>query len=287
MTALRCAQCGSPGGLLHRKRPWSHASHGSKTWEVSNCFRKVWRSFVSLIVQPVCIVTPWCKRCSHCKKDTPTRDIIVGGHEDASASAPNAPQPPNSLEPVPPGDPLDDGPLPNCPIRYVLSRNPIDNALPVYAEPRPSSLVVLRPGQKALREPHQWSPGPFSTVIDVACCLRKSPTAVTGHQQGRKVVAYTDCPPIYPMASLGLEWLDEDSLVQMWPEGLRQKRRIEKKNDCSSGRQATFTSLSEESWDSNTLGPFVEEKGPRSHKMTTTEDEDLVPSQPEDPSAKP
>ena len=238
MTALRCAQCGSPGGLLHRKRPWSHASHGSKTWEVSNCFRKVWRSFVSLIVQPVCIVTPWCKRCSHCKKDTPTQDIIVGGHEDASASAPNAPQPPNSLEPVPPGDPLDDGPLPNCPIRYVLSRNPIDNALPVYAEPRPSSLVVLRPGQKALREPSVVT---WAVLHRYRCRLLPAevPNGCDRAPAGRKVVAYTDCPPIYPMASLGLEWLDEDSLVQMWPEGLRQKRRIEKKKKIAAlgGRQ--------------------------------------------------
>ena len=64
------------------------------------------------------------RRCNFCGSDTPFREFRVGDtfqdrrqprHQDAAASGP-APgqQPPQSSQPVPPGEPMDDSPL-NCP----------------------------------------------------------------------------------------------------------------------------------------------------------------------------
>ena len=70
----------------------------------------------------------WCHRCSHCKGDTP-QDFVVGdtfqdrrrlGHQNAApVGSPTAHQPPRGSQPVPPGDPFDGGPLPNCTFRDI------------------------------------------------------------------------------------------------------------------------------------------------------------------------
>ena len=71
-----------------------------------------------------------CRRCVSCGFDTPLRELRVGdtledrrqpGHQDAAASGlATGQQLPQSLKPVPPGEPLDDSPLPNCLIRDVV-----------------------------------------------------------------------------------------------------------------------------------------------------------------------
>ena len=69
-----------------------------------------------------------CRRCISCGFDTPLRELRVGdtfqdrrqpGHQDAAAPV-SGQQPPQSSQPVPPGEPLDDSPLPNCPIRDIV-----------------------------------------------------------------------------------------------------------------------------------------------------------------------
>ena len=71
-----------------------------------------------------------CRRCNFCGSDTLLRDLRVGdtfqdrrqpGHQNAAprGAAANQ-QPPRSSQPVPPGDPLDDRPQPNCTIRDIV-----------------------------------------------------------------------------------------------------------------------------------------------------------------------
>ena len=52
------------------------------------------------------IRSPVCNRCSHCRRDTPTRNIIVQ-------------HPPHSSQPGPSGDPVDDSPFPDRPTRDI------------------------------------------------------------------------------------------------------------------------------------------------------------------------
>ena len=71
-----------------------------------------------------------CRQCNNCGSDTLLRELRVGdtfqdrrqpGHQDAAVSGPAAGQQlPQSSQPVPPGEPLDDSPLPNCPTRDVV-----------------------------------------------------------------------------------------------------------------------------------------------------------------------
>ena len=70
------------------------------------------------------------RRCNFCGSDTPLRELRVGdafqgrrqsGHQNAVAGGTAASQQlPQSSQPVPPGEPLDDSPLPNCPILDVV-----------------------------------------------------------------------------------------------------------------------------------------------------------------------
>ena len=70
-----------------------------------------------------------CRRCKSCGFDTPLRELRVGdtfqdrrqpGHQDAAASGTAfGQQLPQSSQPVPPGEPLDDSPLPDCPIHQL------------------------------------------------------------------------------------------------------------------------------------------------------------------------
>ena len=71
-----------------------------------------------------------CRRCNLCGRDTPLRELRVGDtfqdrrqawHQDAAAGGPATRQQlPQSSQPVPPGEPLDDSPLPNCSIGDVV-----------------------------------------------------------------------------------------------------------------------------------------------------------------------
>ena len=81
-------------------------------------------------VKPVTFRSRRCRRCSFCRSDAPTRNLIVGdifqdrgqpGHQDAAPGGlPSVCQPLHSSQPVPPGDPLDDSPLPTCSIRDIV-----------------------------------------------------------------------------------------------------------------------------------------------------------------------
>ena len=78
----------------------------------------------------ITIRSRWCHRCSYNESDTPTRDLTVGdtfqdrrqpGHQDAApAGSPTVYHPLRSSQPVPPGDPPDDTPLPNCSDKQLL-----------------------------------------------------------------------------------------------------------------------------------------------------------------------
>ena len=65
-----------------------------------------------------------CRRCNLCGSGTPLLELRVGDtfrDQDAAASSlATGQQLPQSSQPVPPGEPLDDSPLPNCPIRDVV-----------------------------------------------------------------------------------------------------------------------------------------------------------------------
>ena len=153
------------------------------------------------------------------------------GHQDALACAPNPLQPPNSSRPVPPGEPPDDSPLLNCPIRDVVETESDRQLLASLR--RASSMAIPRcmvsccaTAWAESLEGAMSGPGPSSTDIFVSCCLRKSPRAL---------------------------------------------REMQSKNSgCSFGRQATLTSLSDESQDSNTLDLLAEGIGLRSHKPTNS-----------------
>ena len=72
-----------------------------------------------------------CRRYNCCGSDTPLREIRFGdtfqdrrqpGHQDPSAGGGMAAGQhlPQNSQPAPPGEPLDDSPLPNCPFRDVV-----------------------------------------------------------------------------------------------------------------------------------------------------------------------
>ena len=69
------------------------------------------------------------RRCRRCGRDALLGDLLVGdtfqdrrqpAHQDAAPNGSPVQQPPQSSQPVPPGDFLDDSPLPNCPIRDIV-----------------------------------------------------------------------------------------------------------------------------------------------------------------------
>ena len=72
-----------------------------------------------------------CNRCGLCQSKTPLHELLVvdtfqdrqRGHQSAAPSGATADQqPPQSSQPVRPGDPLDDSPLPNCPTGHCPRR---------------------------------------------------------------------------------------------------------------------------------------------------------------------
>ena len=93
------------------------------------CLKTVWDKCVGLIDRLVCR-SQRCRRCNSCGFDTALRKLKVGdtfqdrrqpGHQDTAASGAAAGQHlPQNSQPVPPGEPLDDSPLPNCPSRDVV-----------------------------------------------------------------------------------------------------------------------------------------------------------------------
>ena len=56
-------------------------------------------------------------RCNHCRAYTATR----AGHQDADSSQPNPHQPSTTSHSTPQGDPLDDSPHPNSPVRDIVT----------------------------------------------------------------------------------------------------------------------------------------------------------------------
>ena len=69
-----------------------------------------------------------CHRCSFCKSDTPLRDLVGDtfqdrrqpGHQDAAPGGPPTVHQPLHSSPVPPGDHLDDSPVPTDPTELGL-----------------------------------------------------------------------------------------------------------------------------------------------------------------------
>ena len=82
-----------------------------------------------------------CHRCTFCGRCTPLRDLTRTPGCSARGS-PTVQQVPQSSQPVRPGDPFDDSPLPNCPLRdTVLTES--DSYSPNFAEhPRWHSRAV-------------------------------------------------------------------------------------------------------------------------------------------------
>ena len=133
--------------------------------------KKALHSHVILTELPVSLVTissRRCPRCNLCKSDSPLRDLAVGdifqdrrqpGHQHATAQgSPTIHQPLQNSQPVPPGDPLDDSPLPNCPIWDVVLTEREKQLLartlpPQWLSLAEKSLATPQRGQKALREP--------------------------------------------------------------------------------------------------------------------------------------
>ena len=64
-----------------------------------------------------------CRRCNFSAGalETPSKHRRQPGHQNAAVRR-LVRQLPQSSQPVPPGEPLDDSPLPNCPIRDVVLR---------------------------------------------------------------------------------------------------------------------------------------------------------------------
>ena len=139
-----------------------------------------------------------CHRCSYCKSDTPTRDFSVGdafqgrqpGHQDAAPKGmPTAHQPPRSSQPVPPGDLLDDSPLPNCSIRDIVLTERDKQSL---ADLRRASAMAF-PRCKISRHATAWAESLEGTIsvhqscaccadIVAACCWLRSQKALTETQ---------------------------------------------------------------------------------------------------------
>ena len=91
-----------------------------------------------------------CNRCSFCNSRTPLWELRVGdtfqdrqqpGHQDvARGSTSSDQQLLQSSQPEPPGEPLDDSPLPNCPIRNIVLT---DRDKQLLSELRRASAVAL------------------------------------------------------------------------------------------------------------------------------------------------
>ena len=130
---LRCAQCGpvadapsasSDGGLMQQKGQ----KHGGQVLLADSVAQLRWLGRRACVF---CGTTrsERCWRCNYCGSDTPLRELRVGdtfqdrrqpGHQDVAARGTAAGQQhPQSSRPVPPGEPLDDSPLPNCPVPDV------------------------------------------------------------------------------------------------------------------------------------------------------------------------
>ena len=128
---LRCAQCGpdpaahkasSEKGLLVLHTGQKHGGQQLLPESVGPLRRFDRAACV------VCATTrsQRCNRCRLCQSNAPLREFRLGdtfqdrrqpGHQSAApGGAPADQQPPQSSQPVDPGDPLDDSPL-NCPIR--------------------------------------------------------------------------------------------------------------------------------------------------------------------------
>ena len=131
---LRCARCGpvadahsasTDGGLMQHMGQ----KHGGQVLLEDSVGQLRWLNRQACVYCGT-IRSQRCRRCNSCGIDTPLRELRVGdtfqdgrqpGQQDAAASglAPGQ-QLPQSSQPVPPGEPLDDSPLPNCPIRDVV-----------------------------------------------------------------------------------------------------------------------------------------------------------------------
>ena len=139
-----------------------------------------------------CLLQRW-RRCNYCGSDTPLRELRVGdtfqdrrepGHQDAAASGTAAGQQlPQSSQPVPPGDPLDDSPRPNCPTRGITLT---ERDKQVLVELRWASAMALRDawslatprlGQRVPKEPRAVT---SPVLCAVACFWVKSLKEMTG-----------------------------------------------------------------------------------------------------------
>ena len=131
---LRCAQCGSDPAFFraisdHGLMQHMGQKHGGQQVlpESVGQLRRLDRA--------ACVVcgtirSQRCNRCHFCNSNTPLCELRVGdtfrdrrqpGHQNAAPGAAAADQPPpQRSQPVPPGDPLDDSPRPNCPIRDTV-----------------------------------------------------------------------------------------------------------------------------------------------------------------------
>ena len=150
---LRCPRCGSDpevctgntdrGLMMHVGQ-----KHGAQQLS-QECVAQLRQLDQAACVSCGTIRSRRCNRCNHCERDTATRDITVcdvfqdrrqPGHQDAAASSPNPHQPPRSRQPVPPGDPLDDRPPPNYPIRDIVVT---ESDRQLLADLRSASAVVI------------------------------------------------------------------------------------------------------------------------------------------------
>ena len=121
---LRCAQCGSDraahvassdhGLMLHMGQ-----KHGGQRLlsEGIGQLRHVDRGACVLCRHTVAMMQPVQFLCN---SYTPLRELRVGDTTAGSLGMPMDPQLLQSSQPVPPGEPLDDSPLPNCPIRNIV-----------------------------------------------------------------------------------------------------------------------------------------------------------------------
>ena len=131
---LRCAQCGpvvdahsasTDGGLTQHMEQ----KHGGQVLLADSVGQLRWLNRQACVFCGT-IRSQRCRQCNYCGSDTLLRELRVRdtfqdrrqtGHQDAAASGlATGQQPPQSSQPVPPEEPLDDSPLPNCPIRDVV-----------------------------------------------------------------------------------------------------------------------------------------------------------------------
>ena len=158
---LRCARCG-PVADAH----WASTDGGRWLMTVWGQLRWLNRQ---TCVHCGTIRSQRCRRCNSCGFDTPLRELRVGDtfqdgrqprQQDAAASGlATGQQLPQSSQPVPQGETLDDSPLPNCSIRDVVLTDRDKQLLPSSAGHRRWhsrdvwSLDTPRLGQKVSKEP--------------------------------------------------------------------------------------------------------------------------------------